>query len=59
MKYKCKTCDGTYESICNDGLRYFHACPLVVDKDGVCIEMENKRDENIKSKLEGLGQEII
>lgn len=57
IKYKCKTCGGEYENVMQDGLQYYHACPQILDKDGIYIERPNKRDENAGIKLEGLGRE--
>lgn len=58
---RCKGCQGEYEAVQADGLRYFHACP-------VSIPAEDRRNENPKStaardadsvKVEGKGVEAL
>lgn len=53
MKYICKICLGEYNDTCGDGLKYYHACPKLTDKDGNEVERKDKRDEN-KKELEML-----
>ena len=59
MKYKCTTCSGEYNDTTLDGLQYYHACPPELDVDKKYFERRNKRDENIKTKKEGLGRTEI
>ncbi len=59
IKYKCKTCQGTYSDKCADGLEYYHACPPERIDDFNYKERENKRDENTGKKLEGKGRDKI
>jgi hypothetical protein len=45
---KCRCCDGEYRTIGPDGLRYFHACPPLVDEHGAVVgRRPGHRDENI------------
>lgn len=58
-EYRCKSCDGLYYDKDSAGLRYFHACSPVVNKDGQASEIPNKRDENIGKQLPGKGVDKI
>lgn len=51
IHFQCNPCAGVYFDLCNDGLTYFHACPLQ-STDGVTFtEFAAKRDENIGKRL--------
>lgn len=56
MRYKCKTCGGEYDDVCEDGLAYYHACSDITDKDEKTAPRPDKRDENVAKKLEGKGR---
>lgn len=56
---KCKSCNGEYNVLCNDGLYYFHACPPVEVSENVFVERQDKRDENPDKKMEGKGFEEV
>lgn len=56
---QCKTCGGVYYDKDSDGIRYFHACSPVLNKDGNYIEQPQKRDENIGKQLPGKGVDKI
>ena len=56
---ECNTCGGVYSSKNDDGTAYYHACPLILDKSGECVERPDKRDENVGKKQEGKGAEIV
>ena len=59
IKYKCNSCAGEYSDHCNDGLEYYHACPPVEISLGIYAERPDKRDENIRQKVEIKGREKI
>lgn len=59
MKYKCKTCEGTYNDTCDDGLQYYHACPEILEKEGKYVAYADARNENVGKKLEGKGREEL
>ncbi len=44
--WRCRTCGGVYPDSQPDGMRYFHACPPLVDAAGEPHERAEKRDEN-------------
>jgi len=48
MHLRCNTCQGVYQPLQRDGVRYFHACPPVYDPvTELSVERADKRDENI------------
>lgn len=61
MRYRCKTCLGTYSDILADGMQYFHACaPEIIthaqfDLLGIEITPESRtprtvvRNENLRA----------
>jgi hypothetical protein len=55
-KYQCKTCEGVYSDVCEDGLQYYHACPPIEVSKDKYAERVDKRDENAGKKMEGLGR---
>lgn len=59
MRYQCTTCGGEYDEFCQDGLQYYHACAPSTDDKGIITERKDKRDENVKTKKDGLGREKI
>lgn len=59
IKYKCITCGGEYNDTGNDGLAYYHACPLERIEEDKYNEYTEKRNENAGKKLEGKGREKI
>lgn len=59
MNFKCISCAGEYADKCNDGLKYYHACPQIEVSEGVYIDRPDKRDENIGKKIQGKGVDIV
>jgi len=64
-RWRCLSCEGEYDDIFPDGLRYFHACPPL--EDPITLERrerDDRRDENIDRitgdiKLRGKGREKV
>ncbi len=51
--YRCLSCGSLYIDPQPPGMRYFHACPDVLDHDtGARTPRPNKRDENIVETFE-------
>lgn len=59
MKYICKSCSGEYETVCMDGLYYYHACAPVYSKDGTYTERADKRDENVGTNDDEKGRDVV
>lgn len=43
----CKICHGEYNSVCDDGRNYYHACPESTDTKGDIVKLKDARNENI------------
>lgn len=59
IKYTCNSCGGVYADTSADGVRYFHACPPVLNEKSEPVERSDKRDENVGKKLEGKGRSEV
>lgn len=52
---KCKSCEGEYKNILDDGMEYYHACAPIEDQDGKFIERPDARNENVGKEKIGKG----
>lgn len=56
---KCKSCEGEYENVLDDGMQYYHACAPIEIQPEKFAERPDKRDENIGKFKEGKGVEAV
>ncbi len=46
MRWRCRSCGGTYDDAGPDGMLYFHACPPRHRPEGTLEPRPGHRDEN-------------